>query len=65
MGNIPILGHLFGVQQDQTTREEVIILLTVHILEDSESERALIEGLDEDVERLWVGGSAGLDGYRT
>ena len=62
VGNIPILGHLFGVQQDQTTREEVIILLTVHILEDSEGERALIEGLDEDVERLWVGARRGLMG---
>jgi len=31
LGSIPGLGYLFGVTQDQTTREEVIILLTVHI----------------------------------
>ncbi|MFH1748066.1 MAG: secretin N-terminal domain-containing protein [Planctomycetota bacterium] len=62
VGNIPVLGHLFGVQQDSTTREEVIILLTVHILDDSESEIAVFEELNQEIERLRIGSRRGLMG---
>jgi len=34
MGNLPWIGNLFRQQHDQTTREEIIILLTPHIVKD-------------------------------
>ncbi len=34
LGNIPLAGNLFKRQRDRTTREEVIILLTPHIIKD-------------------------------
>lgn len=62
ISNIPWLEHLFGVDQNQTTREEVIILLTVHILEDNDVEDEMFEGLKEDIERIRVGLRRGLLG---
>ncbi|MCG3129251.1 MAG: hypothetical protein CHACPFDD_04172 [Phycisphaerae bacterium] len=62
LGSIPIFKHLFGVEQDQTTREEVIILLTVHILRESASEAAAFDELRQDVERVRVGMRRGLLG---
>ncbi len=62
ISNIPLLGHLFGIDQDQTTREEVIILLTVTVLRESEAEREMFEGLSEDIERVRVGMRRGLLG---
>ncbi len=37
LGNIPIVGSLVRSQADNTQREEVIILLTVHLIDDAES----------------------------
>jgi type IV pilus assembly protein PilQ len=34
LGNIPVAGALFRSQRDRTTREEIIILLTPHIVKD-------------------------------
>lgn len=34
LGNIPVAGSLFRSQRDRTTREEIIILLTPHIVKD-------------------------------
>jgi type IV pilus assembly protein PilQ len=34
MGNLPLVGSLFGQTQDSTTRQEIIILLTPHIIKD-------------------------------
>lgn len=62
VGNVPVIGPLFGVQQDQTVREEVIILLTVHVLNDSESEDAKFAGVTDDIERVRVGARMGLMG---
>lgn len=62
VGNIPVVGKFFGVTQDQTTREEVIILLTVHVLSGDEKETAAFESLQDDVERLRVGARRGLMG---
>jgi type IV pilus assembly protein PilQ len=62
VGNVPVLGNLFGVQQDQTVREEVIILLTVHVLTETESEDALATKAIEDIERVRVGAREGLMG---
>jgi type IV pilus assembly protein PilQ len=62
LGDVPGLGLLFGSRNDQTVREEVIILLTVHILKHSEQEQALFRGLLEDIERVRVGMRRGLVG---
>jgi len=63
VGNIPIAGALFRNTADTTQREEVIILLTVHIMKDDdqldeESRKAL-----ENVERYRAGLRAGLQPY--
>lgn len=55
VGNIPVAGALFRSSRDTTQREEVIILLTVHVIKDpdrlnNESTAAL-----NDVERYRVG----------
>ena len=62
VGNIPFIGNAFGVQQDQTVREEVIILLTVHILNDDRAADAKFAETLEDSERLRVGARKGLMG---
>jgi hypothetical protein len=36
LGNLPVAGALFRNQRDRTTREEIIILLTPHIIKDDE-----------------------------
>lgn len=63
IGSIPLIGPFFGVNSSATVREEVIILLTVHILEQSPAEEDAIEQLTQDVERLRVAARAGLAGY--
>ena len=40
LGNLPIAGALFRRTRDDTIREEVIILLTVHILKNEADNRA-------------------------
>ncbi|MCH7870347.1 MAG: secretin and TonB N-terminal domain-containing protein [Planctomycetes bacterium] len=62
ISNIPLIGRLFGIDQEQTTREEIIILLTVTILEDSDAEYEEFDQLLEDVERVRVGVRRGLMG---
>lgn len=62
LGNIPILGLAFGSRNDQTVREEVIILLTVHIIKESEREREHTAQLVDDIERVRVGLRQGLLG---
>jgi type IV pilus assembly protein PilQ len=39
LGNIPVAGLLFGSRNDQTIREEVIILLTVHVIKETPHEQ--------------------------
>ena len=60
LGNIPWVGLLFGNREDTTTREEVIILLTVHVLKDTPGEAAESQGLADDVERVRVGSRRGV-----
>lgn len=62
LGSIPGVGALFQRRLDQTVREEVIVLLTVHVLEDSPEEEAANESLLRDVERIRVGSRRGLMG---
>ncbi len=61
IGNVPFVGALFGVSQDQTVREEVIILLTVHVLDDLDQQDGF-EHLEDDIERFRVGARRGLMG---
>jgi len=62
LGNIPFAGALFQSSADRTTREEVIVLLTVHVLKHSPEEDQLFASLVEDVERVRVGSRRGLSG---
>lgn len=59
LGNLPIAGALFRRTRDDTIREEVIILLTVHIVKNEADNRAGKE-LEEDVERFRVGMRSGI-----
>lgn len=59
LGNIPILGAAFRTTQDATIREEVIILLTVHVVKPDEM-LAASEELREDTERFRLGMRRGL-----
>jgi type IV pilus assembly protein PilQ len=54
LGNIPLAGALFRNTSNALRREEIIILLTVHIVE-GKIEEALGDELAQDVERLRVG----------
>lgn len=59
LGDIPGLGALFRVTNDSTVREEVIILLTVHIVKDPyDYEKG--ESLYQDVERVRLGARRGV-----
>lgn len=62
VGDVPWLGLAFGSRNDQTIREEVIILLTVHILKETEAEQAAQRELADDVERIRIGARQGLLG---
>ncbi len=55
LGSIPGLGLLFQRINDDSSREEVIILLTVRVLKDDDAEAEEFAGLVEDVERIRVG----------
>jgi type IV pilus assembly protein PilQ len=62
LGNIPVAGLLFQSRNDQTVREEVIILLTVHVLKETAQERQQFRELLDNVERVRVGTRVGLLG---
>ncbi len=62
LGDIPVAGLLFQHSSDQTVREEVIILLTVHVLKETDEEYERYAALLEDVERIRVGSRRGLVG---
>jgi type IV pilus assembly protein PilQ len=60
LGNIPLLGALFRNQSDTTTRQELIILLTPHIVKDEEVySKSSIEEMKE-AEKLRVGVRQGM-----
>jgi type IV pilus assembly protein PilQ len=62
LGDIPVAGLLFQHTSDETVREEVIILLTVHVLKETDEEYQRYAALLEDVERIRVGTRKGLLG---
>ncbi len=59
IGNVPYVGTLFRRTTDGTTREEVIILITPHIV-DQEIDEAVSEQIKNDVERFRVGQRKGM-----
>ena len=60
LGNIPVLGALFRQQQDQTTRQEIIVLLTPHILKDDSAYSKLSEDTLKRLDELRVGVRRGM-----
>jgi type IV pilus assembly protein PilQ len=52
-GNIPILGDFFKSTNDSTTRQEVIVLLTPHIIQNLDQLNS--ESRIQDVKRRWAG----------
>jgi type IV pilus assembly protein PilQ len=62
LGNIPGVGALFRRTRDATVREEVIVLLTVHIIK-GDDDSAAGEELKQDVERMRVGMRRGIQWF--
>jgi len=59
LGNIPYLGSLFQTNNDSTERDEVIILITPHIVDQAVDE-AVSEQIKDDTERVRIGLRNGL-----
>jgi|GEM_PF-234972 len=60
LGNLPVAGALFRNQRDRTTREEIIILLTPHVIKDDEVYGKLSEEELKKAEKLRVGVRKGM-----
>jgi type IV pilus assembly protein PilQ len=60
LGNIPIAGAMFRNSRDTTQREEIIILLTVHVMKNADDMHAASIQAINDVERYRVGMRQGL-----
>jgi type IV pilus assembly protein PilQ len=60
LGSLPVIGGLFGKRTDSTIREEVIILLTPHLIKDEEAYSELSEKEARNAERLRVGVRQGM-----
>ncbi len=60
LGNLPGIGYLFRSQRDQTTREEIIILLTPHIIKDDAAFSAVSDAELKEAEKLRVGVRRGM-----
>lgn len=59
VGDLPGIGTAFRSTNDTTVREEVIILITPHII-DHDPDEAVSERIKDDVERCRVGARQGL-----
>ena len=59
VGNIPYVGALFRTVGDGTERDEVIILITPHIMNQPKAE-AVSEQAKDDIERMRIGQRKGL-----
>lgn len=60
LGSIPGIGQLFRSNNDSTVREEVIILITLHVVKDQDAFAGMSAEQREDIERLRVGQRRGL-----
>ncbi len=55
LGNVPVVGPLFQGRRNRVVRQEVVILLTVHIVSDQEAYARASEKVRQDMERIRVG----------
>ena len=62
LGSLPLIGPLFRSQNDSIAREEVIILLTIHIVKDQDLYADASRRQLEIAEQLRVGARRGLMG---
>jgi len=62
LGSLPLIGPLFRSNKESSEREEVIILLTIHVIADQQKLVDASREALEDVERLRVGTRQGLMG---
>ena len=60
LGSLPGIGQLFRSNSDSTTREEVIILMTLHVVKDQDAFANMSAAQREDIERMRVGRRRGL-----
>lgn len=60
LGSIPVLGNAFRRKEDALTREEVIILLTVHLVKDYELLAKESKDTFDSIERIRVGLRQGM-----
>jgi type IV pilus assembly protein PilQ len=60
LGNIPIAGNLFRQQRDRTLREEIIILLTPHVIKDDTAFSEAAQALAADGDKMRVGVRKGM-----
>jgi type IV pilus assembly protein PilQ len=60
LGNLPLVGALFRHQEDATIREEIIILLTPHIIKDDRAYSAASEAELKEAEKMRVGIRRGM-----
>ena len=60
LGGLPVVGSLFRSRSDSTAREEIIILLTVHIVKDQAAYAAASEEEYQRIDRMRVGARQGL-----
>lgn len=60
LGNLPLVGPLFRRQADTTRREEIIILITPHIVKNDSAYAAASEEVLRDADRLRVGVRRGM-----
>ena len=55
VGNVPLLGALFRQKTDATQRQEIIVLLTPHVLKDDSSYDRLSDEAKKRMEQLRIG----------
>jgi len=60
LGNAPGIGQLFRANDETTSREEVIILLTIHIVKDQDRYADASREVWEDIERVRAGLRLGM-----
>ena len=63
LGNLPLIGPLLRSVTESTSREEVIILLTIHIVKDYDEYADASQKQWADIERLRAGTRYGLSSF--
>ena len=60
VGNVPLLGALFRQKTDSTQRQEIIVLLTPHVLKDDSSYDRLSDEAKKRMEQIRIGVRKGM-----